>query len=86
MATKRDKAAVVDDMPGGERGDVQADPLSSGPGAGAARRTGQRHRLACFAAEQVQRMYGRRAVMARYRTRAAYGQRSGNLHSLFARQ
>ena len=31
-------------------------------------------------------MYGRRAVMARYRTRAAYGQRSGNLHSLFARR
>ena len=31
-------------------------------------------------------MYGRRAVMARYRVRAAYGQRGGHLHSVFARR
>ncbi len=31
-------------------------------------------------------MYGRRAVMARYRVQGAYGQRSGNPHSVFVRR
>ena len=73
-------------MPGGKRGDMEADPRASGPATGGAGRTGQRHRLAWSAAEQLQRVYGRRAVMARYHVQAAYGQRSGNLHSVSARR
>jgi hypothetical protein len=65
---------------------MEADPRASGPAAGGAGRTGQRHRLARFTSEQFQRMHGRRAVMARYRVRTAYGQRSGNLHGVFARR
>ena len=51
-----------------------------------ARRTGQRHHLARLAAEQFQRVYECRAVMAHHRARATHGQRSGNPHSMLPRR
>src|SRR5262249_16156172 len=79
------QAVAVDDMSSRKRGDMDADSGAAGPATGSTGRTGQCHRLAQLAAEEIQRMNERGAVMARCRARVTYGQRSGNPHSVLAR-
>ena len=72
-------------MPGREGSDMKADTWPTGPAAGTAGRTGQRHALVCFAAKQVEAVKQGRAVMAHHCAGPSDRQRSGNQQGMLLR-